>query len=159
MFATALYVLTGLLLFISFRKDRKKTIQGLRKSWKAFENILPLFLSIIMIIGLGLALLSPQVISKWIGEKSGWLGIAAAAFIGSVTLIPGWITFPLAAVLLKSGAGFIQITVFVSTSMMVGVVTMPVEIRYLGRKVAVFRNTLALVLSFIVSLIMWEVLK
>jgi uncharacterized membrane protein YraQ (UPF0718 family) len=159
MFATALYVLTGLLLFISFRKDRKKTIQGLRKSWKAFENILPLFLSIIIIIGLGLALLSPQVISKWIGEKSGWLGIAAAAFIGSVTLIPGWITFPLAAVLLKSGAGFIQITVFVSTSMMVGVVTMPMEIRYLGRKVAVFRNTLALVFSFIVSLIMWEVLK
>ncbi len=159
MFATALYVLTGLLLFISFRKDRKKTIQGLKKSWKAFENILPLFLSIIMIIGLGLALLSPQVISKWMGEKSAWLGIAAAAFIGSVTLIPGWITFPLAAVLLKSGAGLIQITVFVSTSMMVGVVTMPAEIRYLGRKVAVFRNTLALVFSFIVSLIMWEVLK
>jgi uncharacterized membrane protein YraQ (UPF0718 family) len=97
----------------------------LEKSWKAFENILPLFLSIIMLIGLGPALLSPQVISKWIGEKSGWLAIAAAAFIGSVTLTPGWITFPLAAVLLKNGAGFIQITVFVSTSMMVGVVTMP----------------------------------
>ena len=159
MFATGLYALTGLLLFISFRKDRKKTIQGLKKSWKAFENILPLFLSIIMLIGLGLALLSPQVISRWLGEKSGWLGIAAAAFIGSVTLIPGWITFPLAAVLLKSGAGFLQITVFVSTFMMVGVVTLPAEIRYLGRKVAVFRNTLALVLSFIVSLIMWEVLK
>jgi len=159
-FTMGLYVLTGLLLFVSFRKDKKKTIQGLKKSWKAFENILPLFLSIIMLIGLGLALLSPQVISRWIGEKSGWFGILAAAFIGSVTLIPGWITFPLAAVLLKSGAGFLQITVFVSTSMMVGVVTLPAEIiRYLGRKVAVFRNTLALVLSFIVSLIMWEALK
>ena len=159
MFATGLYILSGFLLLISFRKDRKKTIQGLKKSWKAFENILPLFLSIIIIIGLGLAFLSPQVISEWIGEKSGWLGIAAAAFIGSVTLIPGWITFPLAAALLKSGAGFLQITVFVSTSMMVGVVTMPAEIRYLGRKVAIFRNTLALVFSFIVSWIMWEVLK
>ncbi len=159
MFTTGLYVLTGLLLFISFRKEKKKTIEGLKKSWKAFENILPFFLSIIMLIGLGLALLSPQVISKWMGERSGWLGIAAAAFIGSVTLIPGWITFPLAAVLLKNGAGFIQITVFVSTSMMVGVVTMPVEIKYFGRKAAVLRNSLALVFSFIVSLIMWEVLK
>jgi uncharacterized membrane protein YraQ (UPF0718 family) len=159
MFAIGLYVLTALLLFISFQKDKKKTIQGLKKSWKAFENILPLFLSIIILIGLGLALLSPQVISKWIGEKSGWFGIASAAFIGSVTLIPGWITFPFAAALLKNGAGFIQITVFVSTSMMVGVVTMPLEIKYFGRKVAIFRNTLALVFSFIVSFVMWEVLK
>lgn len=131
---------------------------GLKKSWKSFENILPLFLSIILIIGIGLAFLSPPVISKMVGEQSGWLGIMAAAFVGSVTLIPGWITFPLAASLLKSGAGFIPITVFISTSMMVGVVTLPVEIKYFGRKVANFRNALALVFSFVVALVIWEVL-
>ncbi len=37
--------------------------------------------------------------------------------------------------------------------MMVGVVTLPVEIRFLGRKVALFRNLLALAFSFLVALV------
>ncbi|HEY9061859.1 MAG TPA: hypothetical protein VIO64_15335 [Pseudobacteroides sp.] len=49
-----------------------------------------------------------------------------ALFIGgSITLIPCFVAFLLAAALLKSGAGFMQIAVFISTLMMVGIVTIP----------------------------------
>jgi uncharacterized membrane protein YraQ (UPF0718 family) len=145
-------------LLVSFAKDKKRTIMALKKAWKSFENILPLFLSIILIIGIMLALLSPQVISRLIGQQSGWFGIIVAAIIGSVTLIPGFVTFPLAASLVKSGAGFIQVVVFISTSMMVGIVTIPVEIKYFGRKVTYIRNSLAFVLSFIVAAMIGAVL-
>lgn len=159
LFAIGLNVLTGLLLLISLLKDRKKTVMALKKAWKSLDNILPLFLSIIILLGIMLAVLSPQLISSLIGQKSGWLGIIIAAIIGSVTLIPGVVTFPLASALLKSGAGLTAIVVFISTSMMVGVVTYPVEIKYFRRRAAIVRNTLALLFSFVVALVLGRVLK
>lgn len=158
MFTLILYLLAGALLILSIIKDRKKTKIALKKALKAFENILPQFLSILIIIGIMLAVLSPETISKLIGQQSGWLGMVIAGIIGSITLIPGFVAFPLAAALLKSGAGFMQIAVFISTLMMVGIVTIPLEIKYFGRKAAILRNGLAFALSFAIALIIGVVL-
>jgi len=73
-------------------------------------------------------------------------------------LIPGFIAFPVAAILLKNGAGFAQIAVFVSTLMMVGIVTLPLEIKCFGKKISTMRNTFAYLFSFIVALVIGVVL-
>ncbi|MPM45095.1 hypothetical protein SDC9_91780 [bioreactor metagenome] len=122
----ALYVIPIAALAVSFAKSRQNTKLALKKAWKSFENILPQFLSILVIIGIMLAILTPEQISSMIGSESGWFGVIIASVIGAITLIPGFIAFPLAAALLKSGAGYMQIAAFISTLMMVGVVTMPV---------------------------------
>ena len=147
MFTYVLYGLAGTGLAISFFKDRKKTIMALKKAWKSFENILPQFLSILIIIGLALAILSPETITKLLGTQSGLAGVLAAAIIGSITLIPGFVAFPLAAALLKNGAGYMQIAAFVSTLMMVGIVTMPLEIKTFGKRATIIRNAAAFVFS------------
>lgn len=159
MLNTILYSLAIALLGISYAKNKAKTLHALKKAWKSFENILPQFLSILIIIGISLSLLSPENISYLIGEKSGWLGMLAASVIGSITLIPGFIAFPLTAALLNSGAGLMQIGVFISTLMMVGVVTLPLEIKYFGRKAALLRNSLAFVFSFLVAFVIAGVLR
>jgi Predicted permease. len=148
----------GLLIF-SFRKDRKKTLLALMQAWKAFENILPQFLTILVMIGIILAIMSPQLISKIIGTQSGWLGMLIAAIIGSITLIPGFVAFPLAYALLKNGAGLMQIAVFISTLMMVGIVTVPLEIKYFGKRAAILRNSFAFVFSFIAAIIIGVVVR
>ncbi|MFU0831318.1 MAG: Permease [Oscillospiraceae bacterium] len=148
-----LYGVTVLLLAVSFFKDKQKTKKALKKGWKAFENILPQFLVIILLVGILLAVLNTEVISKIIGSGSGWLGVILAAVIGAITLIPGFVAFPTAAMLLQSGAGYMQIGAFVSALMMVGVVTIPVEIKYFGKKLTIFRNVLAFLFSFIVAYI------
>lgn len=150
----ALYALAFAALVLSFIKSKENTILSLKKAWKSFENILPQFLTILLVIGIMLSVLTPQQISMLIGSQSGWTGVFIAAVIGSVTLIPGFIAFPLAAALLNSGAGYMQIGAFVSTLMMVGIVTMPVEIKYFGKKAAVIRNSLALAFSFAVAFVM-----
>lgn len=147
------YGLAIILLILSFIKDKKKTIAALKKAWKAFENILPEFLVVIFLVGFLLAVLNPETISQIIGSESGWFGVILAAIIGSVTLIPGFVAFPTAAILLKNGAGYMQIAAFVSTLMMVGIITLPVEIKYFGKKISVLRNTFAFVFSFIVAFI------
>lgn len=158
MFTIILYMLAAILMFTSFLKDRKKTKMALKKAWKAFENILPQLLFILIVIGIMLAVLSPEIISGLIGQKSGWFGMIIAAVLGSITLIPGFVAFPLASALLKSGAGFMQITVFISTLMMVGVVTIPVEIKYFGKKATLLRNGLAFMFSFMIAIIVGVVL-
>lgn len=150
----SIYILTALGLGISFAKSPQKTKQALMKAWKSFDNILPQLLSIVLIIGLILTLLNAEQISQFIGGKSGWLGVIFASILGSITLIPGFIAFPLAAALLKNGAGYMQLAAFISTLMMVGVVTMPLEIKYFGKKATYLRNGLAFIFSLIVAGVM-----
>lgn len=159
MFTLILYILTFVLLVISLIKDRQKTKTALLKAWKSLENILPQFLSILLLIGMILSILSPESISKLIGTQSGFAGVLVASIIGSITLVPGFVAFPLAAALLKNGAGFMQIAVFISTLMMVGIVTVPVEIKYFGKKATILRNTMAFVFSFIVAMVIGVVLR
>ena len=158
MFTYVLYGLAGTGLAISFFKDRSKTKMALIKAWKAFENILPQFLSILIIIGLVLAILSPETITKLLGTNSGIWGVAAASVIGSITLIPGFVAFPLAAALLKNGAGYMQIAAFVSTLMMVGIVTMPLEIKTFGKRATITRNAAAFLFSLIAAFVIGMVL-
>lgn len=148
-----LYGVTAVLLVISFIKDKKKTKKSLKKAWKSFENILPQFLVVILFVGVLLSVLNAEVISKVIGSSSGWFGVILAAIVGAVTLIPGFIAFPTAAMLLQNGAGYMQIAAFVSTLMMVGIVTIPVEIKYFGKKLTILRNATAFVFSFLIAFI------
>lgn len=152
-----LYLVTVLLLIVSYSKDKQKTKKALRKAWKSFENILPQFLGVIMLVGIILSLFNAEVISKIIGEQSGWFGVIISAIVGALTLIPGFVAFPTAAMLLQSGAGYMQIGAFISTLMMVGVVTAPVEIKYFGKTLTIARNILAFIFSFVVAFIIGKV--
>ena len=159
MFTYILYGFASLGLGISFFKDRKKTKQALKKAWKSFENILPQFMSILIIIGFALAILSPETITNLLGTSSGFKGALASASIGSITLIPGFVAFPLAAALLNNGAGYMQIAAFVSTLMMVGIITMPLEMNTFGKKATIIRNSAAIIFSLIAAVVIGAVLK
>ena len=146
-FNGAIYLTALVLLIVSFIKSRQKTKQALLKAWNSFKNILPMLLGVILLVGLMLSILDANLISKIIGKQSGFYGVMLSALVGSITLIPGFIAFPTAALLLNGGAGYIQIAAFVQTLMMVGIVTLPMEIKYFNKKIAVLRNVLSFVLS------------
>lgn len=150
----ALYAIAATALTLSFVKDKKNTKIALKKAWKSFENILPQFLSILILIGIILAIMTPEQISHIIGKESGWVGVILASIVGAVTLVPGFIAFPLAAALIKSGAGYMQIAAFISTLMMVGIVTIPLEMKFFGKKAAIIRNIEAYIFSLVVALVM-----
>lgn len=153
-----LYAVTIILVILSFTKDRQKTKKSLMKAWKALENILPQFLGIITLVGIMLAILNAQVISQILGSSSGWLGVVLASAVGAITLIPGFIAFPTAAMLLQNGAGYMQIGAFISSLMMVGVVTMPLEMKHFGKKATLLRNALAFAFSFVAALVIGKVM-
>jgi uncharacterized membrane protein YraQ (UPF0718 family) len=143
---------------VSFILDRKKTLAGFKRGWKMFRNVLFPFLGILILVSVLLYFIPPDVISKYLGAKSGVLGFAIAALVGSITLIPGFISYPIAAGLVQGGASYAVVATFMTTLMMVGVVTLPLEIKYFGKRVSITRNALnfgaALIIGLAVGLIM-----
>ncbi|KKY01509.1 permease [Paraclostridium benzoelyticum] len=158
MFSKIMYILAIVLFIISIYKDKNKSKMAIRKAWKSFENILPQFITIIIVIGVALAFIDAKIISSIIGDSSGYFGVLTASIIGSITIIPSFVAFPLAKVLLENGAGVTQIAAFISTLMMVGIVTIPLESKYWGKKATIIRNILAFIFSVIVAAVMGVVL-
>ncbi len=146
-----------ILLLISYIKDKNKTKLALKKAWRSFENIMPQFLGIILIIGLTLAVLNPQIISKIIGAESGITGVFISAVVGSITLMPTFVAFQTSDMLLKNGAGYAQIGALVSTLTLVGVITFGLEAKYIGKKAAFYRNFIAFIFSFLVAYVIGKV--
>ena len=80
-----------------------------------------------------------------------------AAVIGCITLIPGFIAFPLAASLRDAGAGYAQIAIFISTLMMVGIATLPACYQsraWKGSRFALIRAGLNLIAIILLAVIM-----
>ena len=157
-FTSFLYGAALVLLVVSFVKNTDKTLLSLKMAWKMFINILPQFVTILLLIGLMLAVIRPETIQRIIGAESGFRGMMITSFLGSIVFVPVLIVFPIAADLLKNGAGAAQIAVFISTLTMVGFKTLPIEIKYLGRKIALYRNALSFLFAFITAFIIGVIL-
>ncbi|MBB5346671.1 hypothetical protein JWG42_02815 [Desulfoprunum benzoelyticum] len=153
-----LYLIAATCLTWSYLKNREKTRTAMKKAFKAFENILPQFLVVLILVAMAMAVLDTATISLVLGRDSGVWGVLAASLVGAVTLIPGFVAFPAAAALLQGGAGATQIAAFVSSLMMVGIVTLPLEIQFFGKRAAFLRNLLAYGFSLIAAIFVgWTV--
>jgi len=137
-----------LLIYIGI-KDRAMAKGVVVKSLKGFMHLLPQMSFIMLVMGISLAILTPEAISGIIGEDSGFWGYFIAIGIGSVSLIPSFITIPLGATLVENGAGLSQVTGFISALMGVGIVTYPMEKKYFGKKFAIYRNVGCLFMTIV----------
>ncbi len=99
-------------------------------------------------------MLPPETIQKLLGEEAGFAATLIASVIGAITLIPSLIAFPLAGSLLRSGATVMTISAFITTLVMVGVVTAPMEMKTLGRKFTLLRNGLGFLSALVIAGIM-----
>lgn len=145
---------TAILLTLSFFVDRGKTIAGLKKGAKMFLNILPALLTVLILVSVFLYAVPAHLLTAWLGRGTGWAGIASAALLGSISLIPGFIAFPLGAILVRSGVSYQVVAVFITTLMMVGILTLPLEAKYFGWKVSILRNALSFCGALLVGLLM-----
>lgn len=150
---TILLCLTILSIAMSFFFDKKKTIDGLKRGLKMFFALLPSLLTILILVSFLLYFIPKELIINWLGKNSGIFGIFIAAIIGSISLFPGFIAYPLCNILLNNGASYSIIAIFITTLMMVGIITLPMETKYFGFNVAVLRNILSFIGAIIIGLL------
>ncbi|MBE9542338.1 MAG: hypothetical protein IMF01_08465 [Proteobacteria bacterium] len=146
-----LYIATGLAVLISLIADSERTLKAFKMAVKKFVTILPAFLGMLILVSIVLFLIPDRVISQYLGSSNIFTGVLFASFLGSITLMPGFIAFPLCGILLKKGVLYMVLSAFTTTLMMVGILTYPIEKAYFGTKVTIMRNIISLFIALIVA--------
>ena len=148
-----LYAITGLALLFSLLASRERTLKALKVSYRRFITILPAFLMMLILVSVVLFLVPDDVISNYLGVENKFVGVLSASIIGSIILMPGFIAYPLAGILLKKGVAYMVLSAFTTTLMMVGVLTYPIEKEYLGTRVTIIRNIISLLIALIIAMV------
>jgi uncharacterized membrane protein YraQ (UPF0718 family) len=154
MFTEVLWILAAGLLASSFLKNRVRTKNALGFSWKLFRGMALPVLVTVWAIGLLLAFLTPHVIARTIGPGAGACGVLAAAILGSIVLVPAFVAFPLAGAILSQGASISAVAAFVTTLVMVGTLTAPLEAKFFGWRFALWRNGLSFIFALVIAFLM-----
>jgi len=92
----ALWLITIILLAVSFVKDRNKTRKAIKTAIKRFKKLLSDFALLLIMVSVALTLLPPEKILKLLKGPGLLIGSFVAAVVGSITFIPGFISYPLA---------------------------------------------------------------
>ena len=143
---------------VSIIKDKKKTFAAMKKSKSMMGNMLGEIIAIIFLIGLLLTLIPPETIQSALGSTNTFVSTILGAVVGSITLIPAFVAFPLVGSLVDAGASIIPAVAFLTTLTMVGVVTFPLEKKEFGTKFALTRNILSFGSAIVIALVMGVIL-
>jgi len=157
-FTIIFWVIAIVLFAISLIKDKKKTFLAMKKSKGMMGNMMGEIVAIIFIIGLVLTFIPPETIKNVLGSPKTFISTVISAFVGSITLIPAFVAFPLVGSLVNLGASIIPAVAFLTTLTMVGIVTFPLEKKEFGTKFALVRNLLSFCFAVIIALVMGVIL-
>ena len=157
-FTILFWVIAVILFIVSFVKSKEKTIAAMKKSRGMMGSMIGEIIAIIFMIGLVLTFIPPETIKTVLGTSNIYFSTVISALVGSITLIPAFVAFPLVGSLVDVGASIVPAVAFLTTLTMVGIVTFPLEKKEFGTKFAVMRNLLSFGFAIIIALLMGVVI-
>ena len=132
---SATYLCDSIVLVIVARfRTQGELYTGLKSSMGMTLDVLPLLVFAFIVAGMAQVLIPREVLAGWVGEESGFRGL----FIGTAAggFIPGgpYVSLPIAAGLLKAGAGVGTMIAFLTAWSLWGISRLPLEVGILGWK-------------------------
>ncbi|MFC1484759.1 permease [Candidatus Neomarinimicrobiota bacterium] len=127
------------LLLWGYFRGQGEHVTGLKSTTTMLLEILPLLIFAFIVAGMVQALLPQDAVSRWVGAESGWRGL----FLGTIAggLAPGgpYVSLPIAAGLLRSGAGIGTMVAFLTGWSLWAFSRLPMEVGILGWKLTLIR--------------------
>ncbi len=148
-------ILIGLavaLVAYSWSQDKARTRRGIGMAKRQLLGTVGQIGAILALVGWVLAMIPESYIRAVMGGSSAFLSTVYGAVIGTVTILPAFVAFPLAASLIERGAHVIAVAAFVTTLTMVGFATFPIEVRHFGMRFALLRNAASFVAALLIAL-------
>ena len=128
-----------ILLVMGYYKGQGQHISGVKSALNMTVEILPLLAFAFIVAGMVQVLLPHDLISKWVGEESGMRGILIGTVAGGLTPGGPFVSMPIVAGLLRSGAGIGTMVAFLTGWSLVAVSRLPMEVGILGWKFTLIR--------------------
>jgi len=125
--------------FLAYKRGCGAHVEGFRSAAGMMLQIVPLLFFAFIVAGMARVLLPEEMLSRWVGRHSGLRGV----FLGSIAggLCPGgpYVSMPVAAGLLKAGAGVGTMVAFMTAWSLWAVARLPMEVGILGWKFTLVR--------------------
>ena len=131
--------LAVILLVVGYSRGESQHITGLKSALKMTIDVLPLLIFAFIMAGMIQTLLPHELLSRWIGEESGIRGILIGTIAGGITPGGPYVSLPLAAGFLRSGASLGTMVAFLTAWSLWAVSRLPMEIGIMGWKFTVVR--------------------
>ena len=157
-FTILFWVIAVILFVFSLVKSKETTVDAMKKSRRMMGSMFGEIDAIIFMIGLVLTFIPPETIKTVLGTSSTYISSFFSALVGSVTLIPAFVAFPLVGSLVDVGASIVPAVAFLTALTMVGIVTFPLEKKEFGTKFAILRNLFSFGFAIIIALMMGVVI-
>ena len=127
------------LLYIGYHRGGGEHIVGLKSAGYLLLQILPLLIFAFIIGGMIQILIPQEIITKWVGTESGFRGLLIGSAIGG--FMPGgpYVSMPIVAGLLRTGAGIGTMVALITAWSLLAVGRMPMEIGIMGWKFTMIR--------------------
>lgn len=125
--------------WLAYRHGQDVCATGFQSAFRMTIHVLPLLLFAFIIAGMVQVLLPKELMAKWVGTESGFRGILIGSIVGG--LAPGgpYVSLPIAAGLLKSGAGIGTMVAFLTGWSLYAVTRLPMEVGLMGWKFTLIR--------------------
>ena len=101
--------------------------------------ILPLLICAFIIAGMIQVLLPQEIISRWVGAESGLRGILIGTIAGGLSPGGPYVSLPIAAGLLKAGAGTGTMVAYLTGWSLWAITRLPMEVGIMGWKFTYIR--------------------
>ncbi|MDP2718302.1 MAG: permease [Dehalococcoidia bacterium] len=126
-------------IFLGYQKGGGAHVAGLKTAGMLLVQMLPLLVFAFIIAGMVPLLISQETIAKWIGAESGFRGILIGSVAGA--FMPGgpYISLPVAAGLLRVGAGVGTLVAFLTGWSVLAFSRLPMDIGIMGWKFTAIR--------------------
>jgi uncharacterized membrane protein YraQ (UPF0718 family) len=128
-------------------------LSGLTQGGKTLLSVVPLLIAAFLTAGLVQALVTREIVARWLGAEAGWRGIALACLGGA--LIPGgpYVYYPIAGALLQTGASLGVLVAFVTAKNLWSVTRLPMEFALLGSHLTLIRMGVTLAVPPLLGLL------
>lgn len=134
-------VIMGLvaLIFLCVGYYKGQHINGMKLALSMALQLLPLLIFAFIVSGMIHVLMPKEVLLDWIGTKSGMRGILIGTVAGGFAIGGPYVSLPIAAGLMRSGASIGTIVAFLTGWSLWAISRLPMEFGILGWKVTLIR--------------------
>jgi len=132
-------VLAIILVSVGYYKGGGEHVLGLKSAMSMTVQILPLVIFAFIVAGMVQVLIPHEFLSKWIGKGSGIRGILIGTVAGSLVTGGPYVSLPIAAGLLRSGASVGTTVAFLTGWSLLAFGRLPLEVGIMGWKFTLIR--------------------